>query len=210
MLGRVKASTWMPVLFLVGCGGHAPAPHQPSPSPSPSVAACGLEQQLISQDADARAAPWTIARHLARNFADGNVSWVMRDADYQKYVVGPRAERWGRCNPTGCYLFAAPTAVIRAAFEGAMADGHHDPAALGKALGLPAKNLEGPLRLMTLDLDTAAACARLPVDTDPGVWACKTTDDHDCFEFGGYTSGGVPEVMVIDAPVAGTAIDLVP
>ena len=212
MLARVKPTTWMPVLVLIGCGGHAPAVQQPTPppAPSPAIAACGPEQALISQDADGRAAPWGIAAHLAKNFADGEVSWVMRDADYQKYVVGPAAERWGRCNPTGCYLFAAPTAVIHAAFAAAMVDDHHDAAALGKALGLPARNLEGPLRLMTLDLDSAGACARLPVDSDPGVWACKTPEDTDCFKFGGYTSGGVPEVMIIDAPVAQTTIDLVP
>jgi hypothetical protein len=48
------------------------------------------------------------------------------------------------------------------------------------------------------------------VDTDPGVWKCKTAEDTDCFKFGGYTSGGVPELMVIDAPVEQTSIEEVP
>jgi hypothetical protein len=31
--------------------------------------------------------------------------------------------------------------------------------------------------------------------------------DTDCFKFGGYTSGGGPELMAIDAPVVRTAIE---
>ena len=78
------------------------------------------------------------------------------------------------------------------------------------ALGLPAANFDGPLRMMTMDLDDTATCARLPVDSDPGVWTCKSAEDTDCFKFGGYTSGGVPELIVIDAPVGQTTIDEVP
>jgi len=91
-----------------------------------------------------------------------------------------------------------------------MKDGKHDPAALGAALGLPAANFEGPLRLITLDLDRTGVCARLPVEQDPGVWACKSAEDKDCFKFGGYTSGGVAETMVIDAPVDLATVELVP
>ena len=104
------------------------------------------------------------------------------------------------------YLFGAPAAVIHDAVEKSMKDGKHDPAAIGKALGLPAANFEGPLRMMTLDIDDVATCVRLPVDEDPGVWKCQTPEDQDCFKFGGYTSGGVPEIMVINAPVEKTAI----
>ena len=139
----------------------------------------------------------------------------MPEAKYQEYVVKPAARRWGRCAAaasaaTRCYLFAAPAAILHDLVERSMRDGRHDPAALGKALGLPAASLEGPLRMMTLDLDDAGTCVRLPVDADPGAWKCTTAADTDCFRFGGYTSGGVPELMVLDAPVDRTAIDEVP
>jgi hypothetical protein len=169
-----------------------------------------MRQAEILREADARATPWSTAQHLAKNFPDGRVAWLMKDASYQSFVVKTAATKWGRCNDTGCYVFTAPATVIHAAVAQSMTDGHHDPAVLGKALGLPADNFEGPLRMMTLDLTKAGSCARLPVDADPGVWACKTAADTDCFKFGGYTSGGVAELMVIDAPVAETMVEGVP
>ena len=57
---------------------------------------------------------------------------------------------------------------------------------------------------------TPGACVRLPLESDPGVWQCEGDGDEDCFRFGGYTSGGVPEVIVVDAPVAGTAAVVIP
>jgi hypothetical protein len=198
------------VLLVVGCGG-ARAPQAKEPAPpvteqAPGPAACDASQAAISKDADTRAAPWSIAQHLTKNFPDGKVSWLMKDASYQDYVVKTAAKKWGRCNDTGCYLFAAPAAVIHDAVEKSTSNGKHDPAAIGKALGLPAANFEGTLRMMTLDIGTAGACVRLPVDSDPGVWKCKSAEDTDCFKFGGYTSGGVPEIMVINAPVEQTTI----
>jgi hypothetical protein len=114
----------------------------------------------------------------------------MKDSAYQTFVVQTQAKNFGRCNDTGCYLFAAPATVIQKAVQDSMKEGRHDPAVLGKALGLPAKNFEGTLRMMTLDLDASGVCVRLPVDSDPGVWKCATPEDTDCFKFGGYTSVG--------------------
>jgi hypothetical protein len=193
------------LLTLVGC---AHATHVVTPPPAPS--ACDAQQEAISKEADARASPWSIAQHLATNFPSQKVSWLMTDGAYQTYVVKTNAKNFGRCNDTGCYLFAAPTARIQSAVEQSMTEGKHDPAALGRALGLPAKNFEGPLRMMTLDLTATGTCARLPVDSDPGVWKCTSAEDKDCFKFGGYTSGGVPEVMVINAPVTQTEVKEVP
>jgi hypothetical protein len=51
---------------------------------------------------------------------------------------------------------------------------------------------------------------RLPIEEDPGAWKCRTPEDKDCFQFGGYTSGGTPEIMVLNAPVDRTAIEQVP
>lgn len=209
MLPRMIAVRWLTLAFMIGCAS-APKPVTSPTPPEPAAAACDARQGAILAEADQRAAPWSTAQHLAKNFPDGQVAWLMKDASYQSYVVKPGAKKWGRCNDTGCYVFTAPAAVIHAAVTGSMTDGHHDPAALGKALGLPAANFEGTLRMMTLDLHKAPACARLPVDADPGVWPCKTASDTDCFKFGGYTSGGVPELMVIDAPVDQTAIEEVP
>jgi hypothetical protein len=177
---------------------------QPEPAAVVSTGTCSDQQATISKEADERAKPYGIVEHLTKNFPDLKVSWLMKEGPYQSFVVEPAAERFGRCDDTGCYLFAAPTRVIEEAVQKSMKDGTHDPALLGQALGLPAKNFEGPLRMMTLDLDDDAptACVRLPVDTDPGVWKCQSPEDTDCFKFGGYTSGSIPEVMVIDAPVA--------
>ncbi|MCE9576816.1 MAG: hypothetical protein K8W52_26960 [Deltaproteobacteria bacterium] len=206
--------TLLALIALAGCAHHA-APATTTPVGDtigePAVAApdpCNAAQAAVRRDADARAAPWSLAQHLTKNFADHQVAWLMKDAAYDKYVVATHAVHFGRCDDSGCYLFAAPAAVIHAAVTAAHADGGHDPAALGKALGLPAANFEGPLRMMTLDV--AAVCVRLPVEQDPGAWPCKSADDHDCFKFGGYTSGGIPELMVIDAPVAPATVEAIP
>lgn len=203
-------------IAVLGCAGAQTPARQLStppaaPEPAPALALqCDARQAEISRGADTRAAPWSVAQHLAKNFPDGRVSWLMPDAKYQEYVVKPAAKKWGRCNDTGCYVFVAPAAVIEGAVASSMRDGRHDPAALGKALGLPAASFEGTLRKMTLDLGKTGTCARLPVDDDPGVWKCKTAEDTDCFKFGGYTSGGIPELIVIDAPVDQTTIEEVP
>lgn len=198
---------WSSLLVLIACAG-APRP-APTPPTAPPPSSCDAHQTEISHDADTRAAPWSVAQHLAKNFPDSRVSWLMKEASYQSFVVKPAAPKWGRCDDTGCYVFVAPAAKIHDAVEQSMTGGHHDPAALGKALGLPAANFEGPLRMMTLDIAREATCVRLPVDSDPGVWKCQTPQDTDCFKFGGYTSGGVPELMAIDAPVDRTAIEAI-
>ena len=202
----MKILVWLSPLWLLGCAG---SQHPAAPAP-PAAPTCGAHQLEILHEADRRAAPWSTAQHLERNFPDGQVAWLMKDTSYQTYVVAKGATQWGRCDDTGCYVFVAPAAVIHGAVEQSMVDGHHDAAVLGKALGLPAANFDGPLRMMTMDLDDTATCARLPVDSDPGVWTCKSAEDTDCFKFGGYTSGGVPELIVIDAPVGQTTIDEVP
>ena len=209
----MKTLRWLVILVAIGCGG-APRPAtttggtSPTGAPPPATAsACDMHQADILHEADTRAAPYSLAQHLAKNFPDGQVAWLMKDASYQSFVVKTSAKNWGRCDDTGCYVFVAPAAVIHAAVTQSMHDGHHDRAALGKALGLPAANFEGPLRMMTLDVGKVSACVRLPVDSDPGVWKCKTPQDTDCFKFGGYTSGGVAELMVINAPVEKTTIE---
>jgi len=179
-----------------------PTPTEPTPAVVVSTGTCDEKQTATSKEADERAKPYGITEHLTKNFSDMKVSWLMKETPYQSFVVKTAAKNFGRCDDTGCYLFAAPTTVIEKAVNDSMKDGKHDPAVIGTALGLPAANFEGPLRMMTLDLTAAAsACVRLPVDSDPGVWKCKSEEDKDCFKFGGYTSGNVPEVMVINAPV---------
>jgi hypothetical protein len=187
-------------------------PEPPEPAPALSTGTCDEKQAAISKEADERAKPYDIAEHLAKNFPDMKVSWLMKESPYQNFVVKTAAKNFGRCDDTGCYLFAAPTAVIEKAVNDSMKDGKHDPAVIGQVLGLPATNFEGPLRMMTLDLDDDApgACARLPVDADPGVWKCKSEADTDCFKFGGYTSGNVPEIMVINAPVEKAVVKEIP
>jgi hypothetical protein len=199
---------------LVGCasmrGGTKP-PDTGTPDSGSLVDHCDDTQKDISKQADAMASPYGIDQHVEKNFPDRKVSWLMTDSAYQKFVVQTGAKNFGRCNDVACYLFAAPSAIIQGAVEKAKtADGQHDPAVLGQALGLPAKNFEGPLRMMTLDLAAQKVCARLPVEADPGVWKCTTPEEKDCFKFGGYTSGGVPEMMVLNAPVAETQVAEIP
>ncbi|MHA7630800.1 hypothetical protein [Corallococcus sp. M7] len=201
---------------MVGCattkgGTKTPDTTEPTPATASLVDFCDDTQKAISKEADAMASPYGIDQHIAKNFPDRKVSWLMTDSAYQKFVVQTGAKNFGRCNDTACYLFAAPSAAIHGAVEKSKtADGTHDPAVLGQALGLPAKNFEGPLRMMTLDLGAQKVCTRLPVEADPGVWKCQTPEDTDCFKFGGYTSGGAPEVMVINAPVADTQVAEIP
>jgi len=190
------------LIFAISCA--ASPPHATAPTPA---LACDARQTRILRDADARAAPWSTAQHLAKNFPDGRVAWLMPDDKYRRYVVATGATRWGRCDGAGCFVFVAPAGIIHAVVARSMADGHHDAAAIGRALGLPAERFAGPLRMMTLDLRATRACARLPVERDPGASSCATAP---CFQFGGYTSGGVPELMVIDAPVDRTTIESVP
>jgi hypothetical protein len=199
------------LLVAAGCrtGGGAVQPPPPPPPPS-VVEACDETQKAISKDADTRASPYGIDQHIDKNFKDRKVSWLMTDGAYQRFIVQTGAKNFGRCNDSGCFVFAAPSAIIQDAVSRSMVDGKHDPAVIGQALGLPAKNFEGPLRMMTLDLTASRTCARLPVDEDPGVWKCQTPEDTDCFKFGGYTSGGIPELMVINAPVDQVAVAEVP
>src|SRR4051812_36001211 len=159
----MKTLRWLSVLILVGCAtGPKPATSTtPSTSPqTPPAAAssCDAHQAEISSEADTRATPWNVTQHLAKNFPDGQVSWLMKDAGYQNYVVKTAAKNWGRCDDTGCYVFVAPAAVIHNAVAQSMSSGHHDPALIGKALGLPAANFEGPLRMMTLDTAKVSVC----------------------------------------------------
>jgi hypothetical protein len=192
-------------LLVAGCKHVEPGVVAPPPPD-----ACDARQAELSREADQRARPWSIAQHLEKNFPDGKVAWLMPEGLYQKYVVQSGAKHFGRCDDTGCYLFAAPASVIEGAVRKSLTGGTHDPAVLGQALGLPAKNFEGPLRMMTLDLKASGLCVRLPVDSDPGVWKCQSAEDKDCFKFGGYTSGGVPEVMVLNAPVAQAVVTEIP
>ena len=167
-------------------------------------------QRDFSDEVNRRASPWNHEQHLAKNFAGGRVAWLMPEATYQKYIVTPQAPKFGRCNETGCYQFVAPAEVIERVVRESKKDGGHDAAAVGAALGLPAKNFEGPLRLMVLDIRRTPLCVRLPIDSDPGVWKCSGPDDTSCFKHGGYTAGGIPELMVIDAPVTETTITEIP
>jgi hypothetical protein len=199
-------------LFMaVGCktGESSTRPTPPEAAPS-VVESCDERQKAISQEADRRASPYGIDEHIEKNFQDRQVSWLMTDGAYQKFVVQTGAKHFGRCNDAGCFLFAAPSKTIQQAVAESMVDGKHDPAAIGRALGLPAKNFEGPLRMMTLNLASTKTCARLPVEDDPGVWKCTTPEDKDCFKFGGYTSGNIPELMVINAPVDQATVTEVP
>ncbi len=200
-------------LFALGCATVQPQTkpdtQQTSPAGTPN-AACDAKQSQLLKEGDQTAVEGSIEKHLAKNFPDHKVSWFMPEELYQKYVVKANAVNFGRCNDTGCYLFAAPTAFMQDKLQKSMQGGKHDAAALGQALGLPAKNFEGPLRLMTLDIGSPPLCVRLPVESDPGVWKCQSAADKDCFKPGGYTSGGVPEVMVINAKVAQTQVVEVP
>ncbi len=221
-IARPLSNLLFVALLAVGCDKPTTTtPPEPAGAPQaePAVATqaepaaastCDARQAELSAKADELARPWSIEQHLAKNFPDRRVSWLMKKDPYETYVVKSGAKNFGRCDDSGCYLFAAPTAVIESAVAKSRTGATHDAAVLGQALGLPAKNFEGPLRMMTLDLGAAGTCVRLPMESDPGVWKCTSAEDKDCFKFGGYTSGEVPEVMVIDAPVARAVVTEIP
>lgn len=169
---------------------------------------CSPQQSKISSEADARAAPYGIDRHLTKNFPDHRASWLMKEADFERYVRRPHATEFGRCLPSaGCHQFAAPAPLMRNAIARSdTGHGSHDPKILAQSLGLQPDNMTGPLRLMTLDYIRHPTCVRLPVESDPGALNCDHLSDSACFRFGGFTTGGVPEVMLIDAPVKGTRV----
>lgn len=195
----IAAAAWLfGALALGGCVAAPPVVQ----TPSTLGATCDATQIEFQRAGDQQASPYGIAEHLNKHFTDHKVSWLMKDSAYQTYVVQKQAPYFGRCTDGACYLFAAPSAVIHKAVQDSLLNGQHDAERLGKSLGLPGKNFEGPLRLFTLNLATGGACVRLPLERDPGVWKCQTAADTDCFKFGGFTSGGIPEVMVINASVA--------
>jgi hypothetical protein len=189
----------------------------PPPAPPPATATlaapvpnhCDAEQAKIRTEADRRAGPRGVQTHLAEHFKDGKVSWLMKLCDYQTYVAQKNAPYFGRPLGANQYLFAGPTADMKKAVADASSGGKHDPAKLAKSLGLSPDNMKGPLIMLTLDLSTAGACVRLPVETDPGAKACCAAGEDDCFKFGGRTSGGMPEVMIINAPTAYATLDIV-
>jgi hypothetical protein len=205
--GALLCSLFIAVGCKTGEATTRPTPGEQLPS---VVELCDERQKAVSQEADRLASPYGIDQHVEKNFKDRQVSWLMTDGAYQKFIVQTGARSFGRCNDAGCFLFAAPAKTIQQAVAESMVDGKHDAAAIGRALGLPAKNFEGPLRMMTLNLAASKTCARLPVEEDPGVWKCTSPEDKDCFKFGGYTSGNIPELMVINAPVDQTAVTDVP
>jgi hypothetical protein len=170
---------------------------------------CDAEQAKIRTEADRRAGPRGIQTHLAAHFKDGKASWLMKLCDYQTYVAQKNAPYFGRPLGANQYLFAGPTADMKKAVADASSGGKHDPVKLAKSLGLSPDNMQGPLIMLTLDLSTAGACVRLPVETDPGAKPCCATREDDCFKFGGRTSGGMPEVMIINAPTAYATLDIV-
>src|SRR5688500_14656579 len=114
MLRRMTSLRCVTLLFLIGCAGASTPVAQPVAPPTATVpaASCDTRQADILREADARATPWSTAQHLAKNFPDGRVAWLMKDASYQSFVVKTAAPKWGRCNDTGCYVFAAPATVI--------------------------------------------------------------------------------------------------
>ena len=126
-LSRAALTVLCAGALALGCSTNRAKPSEPPGEPAVEVVAkaepgdpaepaistgeCNEQQSVIAKRADERATPWTILQHLEKNFSDMRVSWLMKETLYQKYVVDTGATNFGRCNDTGCYLFAAPTSV---------------------------------------------------------------------------------------------------
>ena len=195
------------IAVAAGCGGT-----QTPPQPPAATSACSAEQVGISRNADelaAKAGDAGITEHLDKNFPGGLVAWVIPEEKYKDYILKPPAKKWGRPSASESYQFqfAGPIAVVRAKVNQTTTEDRH---VLEEALGVTSGNLKGPIRLVTLDVRKSGVCVRLPTSEDPGATKCTTAEQKDCFKFGGFTSGGVPEIMIIDAPVDRTIDEPVP
>eukprot|EP00727_Mastigamoeba_balamuthi_P009224 m51a1_g4924 hypothetical protein (225) ;mRNA; r:247239-247913 len=192
------------------------------------AAACDTEQEMLRVYGDRRAEEMRAdnsTTHFRRNFTRGLVSFAIRNGTWHRFydpktAVNP-ARFFGRSSDVaglrGFHQFAAPTSVFRDVNRWCSRTGGQGfPASmcaqarrtLWLRLGIPDHNES--FYVVTIDTVATPLCYRLPMEADPGASHCLGLPDERCFKFGGFTSGGAPEILLINATVSSAVWTFLP
>jgi hypothetical protein len=130
-----------------------------------------------------------VQEHVRKHFTPKG-SYLVTDYVYQNFVKGKA--KLGRPGPNGnTYLFVASGKFIVGVLAAAKkADGTTDFAVIEQKLGLPTGTYKPDGGLWRVDVNVPISCYRFPKADDPGA--------NSDFKAGGFTSGGVPEILVLD------------
>ena len=130
-----------------------------------------------------------MADHLAAHFKSKG-SYLVSDSVYQRFVKGNR--KLGRPQGGNSYLFVAGGEAIDKVLEAAKKGDGYDFTVVEQKLSLPPGTYAAAGGLWRIDVNVMTNCARFPTKDDPGANAE--------FVAGGFTKGGIPEILVINAP----------
>ncbi len=151
------------------------------------IARCSKPQQAIAKAVETATHKNALA-HVKANFTPKG-SYLVNDYVYQNFVKGK--PKLGRPDGGDSYLFVAGgkfiDGVLRAAKK---ADGTYDFTIIEHKLGLPPATYKPDGGLWRIDVNVPISCYRLPRAADPGA--------NSDFKPGGFTSGGVPEILVLN------------
>jgi len=154
--------------------------------PTPN-AKCSPAQRRIAAQVEASAGKSARA-HVQRHFTPKG-SYLVTDYVYQNFVKGK--PKLGRPSGADSFLFVAGGKFIDGVLRAARKpDGTTDFAVIEKKLGLPSGTYKPDGGLWRVDVNVPISCYRLPKADDPGA--------NSDFKPGGFTSGGVPEILVIN------------
>ena len=151
----------------------------------------------------------TLKNHLATYFSDNAVAFFMPATFFN-----PDHRFFGRMENSEFFQFVLPLDTMLHAFDQAVVKRKAGTFTIkaeifGELLGLPLSNFKWNIenktlhRLITCRVDSLKddLCVRMPMHDDPGVWKCsKGTWDEQCFKFGGFTSGKLPELVIVNLP----------
>ena len=169
-----------------GTTAKSPSPGAPKGNPK-----CPAAEQKHGVDIEA-ATHANAAAHVAKHFSPHG-SYLVNDYVYENFVKGK--PKLGRPVDGHSYLFVASSKTITDVLKAAKKpDGTTDYTVIELKLGLPGGTYKPDGGLWRVDVDVKSGCYRLPKHDDPGA--------NSDFKPGGFTSGGVPEILAIDAKEA--------
>ena len=182
LLAAPSADAKNPPASKKGSTAKSPSPGAPHGNPK-----CPPGEMAIGADTHDKA-----AAHVARHFSPHG-SYLVNDYVHNNFVKGKA--RVGRPQGDHSYLFVAGSTFISGVLKAAKkADGTTDYAVIEHKLGLPSGTYKADGGLWRIDVDVKSGCYRMPKANDPGA--------NSDFKAGGFTSGGVPEILVINGKVA--------
>eukprot|EP00727_Mastigamoeba_balamuthi_P009227 m51a1_g4927 hypothetical protein (229) ;mRNA; r:256321-257588 len=183
-----------------------------------SAATCDTEQDMLRVYGDKRAMEMkadNASTHFSKYFT-GSASFAIKTSAWRKYyspeTAQNPAEFFGRTSDVaglkGVHQFVAPTSEFQDAIDRCSGSGSttanctEATKSLFQRLGIP--DHDETFYVVTIDTTATPLCYRLPMEADPGAGHCVGVPDERCFKFGGFTSGGAPEILLISAPVKAT------